>query len=219
MAVTATRRLFPDQIPAVKQDGQWRARLVDVEAYRDRFADWVRIEDVAERVGATYHQVYATVKRLALELTTDEHTRQVLLTVEQAEDVVREYSRIEELRRRSMTVTEVARLLHASHSSIGLWIAGGKLIADAESDGSRRRFITRASVQVELDRRGMKRRAIVSAAELKEWSGLDDTGTRSLVARGVLVRGPRGGYTTASVETWLMGYRPDLLACGLIRFE
>ncbi|NNN09189.1 MAG: hypothetical protein HKL85_08360, partial [Acidimicrobiaceae bacterium] len=219
MAVTATRRLFPDQIPAVKQDGQWRARLADVEAYRDRLAGWVRIEDVAERVGATYHQVYATVKRLALELTTDDHTRQVLLTVEQAEDVVREYSRIEELRRRSMTVTEVARLLHASHSSIGLWIAGGKLIADAESDGSRRRFITRASVQVELDRRGMKRRDIVSAAELKEWSGLDDAGTRALVAQGVLQRGPHGGYTTESVEHWMTGYRPDLLASGLVRYE
>ncbi len=219
MAVTATRRLFPGQIPAVKQGRQWRARLDDVVAYRERFVGWVRIEDVAEKVGATYHQVHSTIKRLALELKTDDYTRQALLTSKQADDVIREYSRIEELRRRSITVADVAHVLNASHSSIAIWVKTGKLVADAESDGSGRRFVTRSSVQDEMNRRGLKRREIVSPTELKEWSGLDDKGTRALVARGVLRRGPRGGYTSESVEYWMKGYRPDLLWSGLIRYE
>jgi len=219
MAVTATRRLFPAQIPAVKQDGQWRVRLEDVVAYRDRFEGWVRIEDLAEKVGATYHQVYATVRRLALEVSTDEYTRQVLLTPEQAEEVESEFSRIAELRRRSVTVAEAARTLNASHSSIGLWIKNGRLTADEETDSSGKTFVTRASVQSELDRRGMKLREVISAAELKEWSGLSDKDTRALVAIGVLQRGPRGGYTTESVDRWIKGYRPDLLDSGLIRYQ
>ncbi len=219
MAVTATRRLFPDQIPAVKQDGQWRARLEDVVAYRDRFAGWVRIEDVAERVGATYHQVHATIKRLNLQAVKDDYSRQLLLTEDQAGELVAEFSRIESLHLRSMPVTEAASQLGVSHSSMGEWAKSGKIVVDAESDASGKRFVTRASVQEEFDRRGRKRREIISAEGLKEYSGLDDTGTRALVARGVLVRGPRGGYTTESVIAWMTGYRPDLLTSGLIRFE
>ena len=116
-------------------------------------------------------------------------------------------------------VAEAASFLGVSHSSIGQWAKSGKIVVDAESDASGKRFVTRVSVQEEFDRRGRKRREIISAEELKEYSGLDDTGTRALVARGVLVRGPRGGYTTDSVEAWMTGYRPDLLTCGLIRFE
>jgi len=219
MSVTATRRLFPLQISAVKSDGKWRVRLEDVISYRDRFEGWVRIEDVAEKVGVTYHQALATIQRLALDLKTDEYTRQVLLTLGQAHAVIDEHSRIEELRRRSMTVAQAASVLNASHSSVGVWIKNGKIVADEETDSSGKTFVTRASVQGELDRRGMKQRDVVSAAELKEWSGVDDKGTRALVALGVLHRGPRGGYTTESVERWMTGYRPDLLTSGLIRYE
>jgi integrase len=219
MSVTAARRLLPDQIAGVKCDRQWRVRLEDVVSYRERFEGWWRIEELADKVGASYHQVHATIQRLELELRTDEYSRQVLLTSEQADVVIREYSRIEELRRRSMTVAEVARMLNASHSSIHLWVKAGRLVADDEIDATGKTFVTRASVQSELDRRGMKRREVISAAELKEYSGLDDTGTRALVARGVLVRGPKSGYTAESVEAWMMGFRPDLLDSGLIHYE
>ncbi|MBW4079487.1 MAG: site-specific integrase [Acidobacteria bacterium] len=219
MSPIATRRLLPDQITGVKCDRQWRVRLEDVVSYRERFEGWWRIEDLADQVGASYHQVHATIQRLELEPRTDEYSRQVLLTSEQADVVIDEYSRIEQLRLRSMPVAEVARMLNASHSSIHLWVKTERLVVDEETDASGKTYVTRASVQSELDRRGMKRLEVVSAAELKEYSGLDDVATRALVARSVLVRGPRGGYTTDSVEAWMMGYRPDLLASGLIHFE
>lgn len=219
MSTTATRRLLPDQIAAVKCDGQWRVRLEDVMSYRERFAGWWRVEELANKVGATYHQVHATIQRLKLDPSTDERSRQVLLTTEQANAVIREHTRIDELRARSMTVAEVARMLNASHSSIHQWVKAGRLVADDDTDASGKTYVTRDSVQNEIDRRGMKRREVISAAQLKEYSGLDDTATRALVARGVLARGPRGGYTTDSVETWMIGYRPDLLTSGLIRFE
>jgi integrase len=219
MTVTATRRLFPDQIPAVKLEGKWRARLGDVEAYRERFDGWWRIEDVCDKVGATYHEAYAMVKRLNVQTVMDNYSRQLLLTGDQAGELITEFSRIEDLHLRSMPVAEAASFLGVSHSSMGEWAKSGKIVVDAESDASGKRFVTRVSVQEECDRRGRKRREIISAGELKEYSGLDDTGTRALVARGVLVRGPRGGYTTESVIAWMTGYRPDLLTCGLIRFE
>ena len=219
MSATATRRLFPDQIPAVKDDGSWRVRLEDVEAYRERFEGWRSVEDVAEKVGTTNHKVYAMMKHLNVEAVQDDYTRQLLLTAEQVDQLVSESSRIADLHRRSMSVTEAAGLIGASRSSMNEWAKSGKLVIDAETDTTGKRFVTRASVQAELDRRGRTRREVISASELKEYSGLDDTGTRALVARGVLVRAPKGGYTTESVETWIVGYRPDLLTSGLIRYE
>lgn len=219
MSVTATRRLFPDQLSAVKSNGQWWVRLDDVIVYRDRFIDWWRIEDLADKVGATYHQVHSAVQRLGLSTTKDEYSRQLLLTTEQADEVIGEFARIEALRQRAVPASEVARVLNASLSSIHLWVKIGRLEVDAESDASGKVFVTRASIQNELDRRGLQKIGNISAAELKEWSGLDDKQTRALVAAGLLKRGSDGGYTTESVENWATGYRPDLLTSGLIRYE
>ena len=219
MSVTATRRLLHSHLNAVKSSGRWWAQLDAVIAFRERFAGLWRIEDVANTVGATYHQVRSAVQRLGLVMANDEYSRQLLLSEEQASIVISEFSRIEELRQRAIPVSEVARMLNSSHSSIFQWVRTGRLEVDLQTDASGKIFVTRTSVQRELDRRGMKRVETISAAALKEWSGLNDKETRALVARGILKRGSNGGYTADSVERWMTGYRPDLLETGLIRYE
>lgn len=216
-AESATRRLFPDQIPAVKHDAVWLARRDDVVAYRNRFAGWHRLEDLVEQTQQDYHSVYRTLVRLGIEARTDDFTRQLLLTAEQAASVTDELGRIAGLHKRSVPVATAAKMLKASESSVRLWAKpGGQLAADPDSDGSGRTYITRESISAELDRRGTKPKDAVSAEELRVYAGLETPGIQALVRAGILVRIRTGAYTAGSVQKWMHGYRPDLLESGLL---
>jgi hypothetical protein len=217
-AESATRRLFRDQIPAVKHDGAWLARRDDVEAYRDRFAGWHRLDDIGAQSGHDYHTVYRTLTRLGIEAHKDEYSRQLLLTTQQAAAVTDELARVDALRERAVPVSAAAKMLRARESSVRLWAKpGGCLTADAETDAAGRTYITRASIRAEMDRRGTAPKETVSAEELRVYAGLDQAGIRALVRAGMLVRVRTGAYTADSVRNWMVGYRPDLLETGLLR--
>lgn len=163
MAETATRRLFPDQIAAVKSDGEWTVRLEDVVAWRDRHAGRRMLLDLAEQSGASDHVVYRTMVRLGIEPGSDDHSGHLLLAEGDADAILAELARIDRLHERSVIVAGAARLLRSSQSSIRGGIVTGRLEADAESGSSDATFITRTSIRKELDRRGTKHRVAVSS--------------------------------------------------------
>ncbi|MFA5566523.1 MAG: hypothetical protein WC184_10910 [Acidimicrobiia bacterium] len=216
MAVSATRRLFPDQIPAVKVDGCWLARLDDVIAYRERHDGYTTLAEVAEVAGTDYHAVHRMLGILKITAHKDDYTRGLLLTDEQARQLISEFARIDRLEKRSVTAAVAAGMLRCAHSTVGEWVKSGRLIEDPESDTSGARYVTRSSINAELERRGTPKQTVVTAAELKEYADLDDTGIRALAKKGVFVRGPKGGYTVDSVRAWILGYRPDLIDSNLV---
>jgi hypothetical protein len=216
LSVIATRRLFPDEIPAEKVDGAWRARLDDVIAYRDRLADWQLLDDLAEELGHDYHLVHRTMTELGIAPRKDPRTRRLLLTPDEAGQIRGELDRLAQLDERSVTVAVAAGMLGVRHGTIHAWARAGKLDYDPETNRAGRRSVTRASIDAELARRGTPRKTTVTAEALKEYADLDDAGVRALVRAGHLVRARSGGYTVASVRSWATGYRPDLLTTGLL---
>lgn len=216
-SVTATRRLFPDQIAAVKHDGNWLAKRDAVEAYRERLKGWWRIEDIVDRTGHDYHQVRSTLIRLGIEGTRDDQTRQLLFTEQDATALVEEFARIDRLKERAVPVPVAAKMLRASQSSIRGWAkAGDRLAFDDENDGSSRQYVTRASIKAELTRRGTGPKQVVTTEELREYAGLTTAGVKALVDQGRLVRVRTGTYTIESAREWATGFRPDLLGTGLL---
>lgn len=213
---TATRRLFPERIAAIKHENLWMAKRDDVVAYRDRLAGWCSIEDIAERTGRDYHQVHRTLARLKIAGTADDQTRQLLFTEHQADVVIAEFARVDALHERAVPVAVAAKMLRASQSSIRQWADGGKRLAfDDESDGSRQ-YVTRASIDAELARRNISPKQVVTAEELREYAGLETASIKALVSQGHLVRVRTGTYTIESVRQWATGFRPDLLGTGLL---
>lgn len=217
MSETATRRLFPDRIPAVKHDGAWVAKRDDVVAYRERFAGWHRIDDLAERTRREYHCVYRTIDRLGIEPHKDDFTRELLLTDKEADAVAAEFERLDRLSERAVAVAVAAKMLRASQSSVRAWAHDSDRLAyDEESDGSGRQYVTRESIAKELERRGRKPKDVVTSAELREYAELTDADIQALVVAGKLVRVRSGCFTVDSVRKWILGYRPELLASGIL---
>lgn len=212
MAETATRRLFDDQIPAVKdRDGNWRTTIDAVVTFRDRLEGHRLLVDIADEAGVSYHQAYATLNRLGIETGTDEHSRQKLISHADADRIIAEFQRIDRLRVRAMTVADAASALGTRHSSINAWVKSGRLVEDEETDASGKRYVTRASVEAELGRRGVRRRSSVAIDEFLAMTGMRSTELTVLITLKVLIRTGRGHLTRASVEHWMTGYRPDLL--------
>jgi hypothetical protein len=154
MSTTATRRLLGSQISAIKGDnGVWLVRVDDVTDWRERHDGTSRVEDLAEATGRTYHQVYAAIGRLDLDLSTDPHSRELLLQPTDVQALVAEFDRLDRLDERAVPVALAAKELRTSHSTINYWLRSGRLEADPESDAYGRTFVTRRSIQDELDRR------------------------------------------------------------------
>jgi len=214
LSETATRRLFPKMIPAVKGPDGWLAQLEDVFAYRDRLAGHRMLPDVAAQAGVDYHAAYRTMLRLSIEPGVDEYSRAMLLTDDQADRILGELARIDRLEARSITVARACAALLCARSTVERWArdGDGPLQYDEATAASNTRYITRASVEAQIARRGGRRReATVKTAGLKEAAGLDDHAIRSLIAAKVLVPVRNGELTAASVQSWVTGYRPDLL--------
>jgi hypothetical protein len=218
MSPSATRRLFPNQIPAVKMDGSWYPKLDDVLAYRDRLAGWVLLPDLAEQVNRTYHQVRTmAIDHLGLAPRKDDYSRQFLLSDQEAELVREEFGRADRLYARAVPVSAACRLLGASLSAVGAMARRGDLDYDPDRDRSGERFVTRASVAAEVERREKSRSPVVAKEDLMRVSGLDDAGLKALERAGLLTVVRRRGYTVGSVRRWATGWRPDLLLTDLFQ--
>ena len=218
MSETATRRLMGYRIPAAKgQRDQWLVIVDDVIAYRDRQRDHQFLTDVAESANVDYHTTYATMRRLKLDPTKDDYTRELLLSTAEAAAILGELDRIAQLRDRAMTVAVAAGELRAALSTVNAWARKGRLTYDPETDASGARYITRASIDAELAQRRRRAAPTINVADLRAVAGLDDAGIKALVAAKLLVRTRGSEVTLTSVRAWATGYRPDLLATTLLR--
>lgn len=218
-SLAAVRRLFPAQIPAVKDNmGRWQPRRDDVLAWRDRNDKKVRLPVLADELGLTYHQARSLMLgHLDRPPRKDPYTREFLLTADQAQSLRLERRRIQALHRRAMPVSEACRELNLRHSSVNGLARQDILTYDPETDQSGMRFITRASVEAEKARRGRTAELVVTAAALKRAAGLDDAALQALERAGHLVRvRRRDGFTPRSVRRWMTGFRPSLLDTGLV---
>lgn len=207
----ATRRLFPALIPAIKDGDTWRAREDDVFAFRDRHAGYSDLHEVAERLQISYHVAYQTMRRLELAPAVDDHTRTLLLADTDVDAIVAEHDRIAALEARAVPVTVACKQLRASHDSVHRWARNGRLAYDPETDASGKRYITNASIDAELARRGTTRPTRCKVADFTALTGIDGRAVDELVRAGHLVR-DRADLTLSSVRRWATGYRPDLLS-------
>jgi hypothetical protein len=167
------------------------ARLSEVWSLRDRLADRILLPDLAEELGARYHELYQTVRRLGVELDQHPTSRQFEVPLEAAEILRAEHERIRQLHRRSMKLAAAARRLKLAVSTVGVLVKRGELDIDPESDGSDARFVTRASVERYWALRGGVRSgkavpAAVPLAEVIRFTGCSRTELTDLVRSGVL---------------------------------
>lgn len=218
-SLAAVRRLFPAQIPAVKDaKGRWRPLRDDVCAWRDRNDGKVRLPVLAEDLLITYWQARElTLKLLAKPPVKDPYSREFLLTAEQADRVRAECHRVRALRERAVPVSVACDELNLRHPSVSALANQGRLDWDPETDTSGMRFITKDSLAEERARRGRLTEPVVGAAALSKAAGLNDAALKALLAQGLLVRARRSeGFTRASVRHWITGFRPELLDAGLL---
>lgn len=212
MSETATRRLFPAQIPAQKSgDGDWRARLSDVIAYRERHGDRVYVQAVADRAKRSYHQAYQMLRDLDITPEADPYTRQLLLTRDQADTAVAEFERIDRLHQRAVPVAAACAELKLKHSSVHGLIRQGRLQADAETDTSGKLFVTTASLAAEKAARNPASVPAVRAGQLGALAGIDRSDLTALARQGKLTSVRRVGYSLESALGWAATDRPELV--------
>lgn len=212
MSETATRRLFPDQIAAEKSPaGDWRVRLGDVIAYRERHRGSVYLQAVAHRAERSYHQAYQMLGRLDISSEVDPYTRQLLLTSEQADAVVAEFARIDRLHERAVPVAVACAELNLKHPSVHGLIRSGRLQADSETDTSGRLFISTASLVAEKATRKPASVPVVRAGELATLAGVARSDLTALARAGRLTSVRRVGYTLESALAWAAADRPELV--------
>ena len=214
MVETATRRLFVNgHIPARKSRKEWRATRTDVLGYRDRLSGFRLLPDIADDAGISYDAAYMEVKRLGIVVEKDSYTRQLLYTPAHATLIVAAVRQTQALRDRSMTIAEaMATLGSRSHSAINKLADEGVLHIDTETDASGKRYVTRASVEAERNRRlGGCGPQPISVQRFRLATGFTSADVDRLVCSKHLVRGGRGALTRESVLNWATGFRPDLL--------
>jgi hypothetical protein len=92
----------------------------------------------------------------------------------------------------------------------------GQLTWDRETDASGARYVTRSSVQAELQRRTRRRRTTVPRAALQAAAGLTPAGIDALVRATQLVPATSAQLTLSSVRRWATAFRPELLEHPLL---
>lgn len=216
MDLGATRRLFPSKIPGIKIGGEWRCREADALAFAERLAGCRMLVDVATAAGVDYHTAYRTMKRFGVDPTTDDHSRTLMLSSNDAELILAELARLDRLRARSVKVAQAAAILRTSESMIHYWARTGRLTYDTESDASGAKFVTRASIEAKRAERFGRGRPRVLVSDFLAATGFSEEDVAALVAARLLVRVRRDALTPESVYAWAAGHRPSLLVLPLL---
>lgn len=218
----ARERMADGRIPAkLRRWGTrecWVARRDDVEAHLAETSAGTSVEELAVRIGQSYHQTYQELRRLRI---TPAHPggQRIMLSDEQVECVQLEQQRIRALHERAVRVAEAARLIRRKDRTVRGYLAEGKLELDPETDASGARFVTRRSLEAHLAEREPKPQ-VESASEsmpitgVEGMTGLSRRQLRDLIQGGHLVAVNAGRdvrVTVASLQAWAIGYRPDLL--------
>lgn len=126
---------------------QWLATREAVENYLATYAGCETVDNAAESLELTYHQLYQLAARLELERRTDESTGRLLISEEAVKEARVELERVDALRSRSMLVSEAASVLRRPRSSLQLWITSGILEVDPETDTIGQKYVTRESIE------------------------------------------------------------------------
>ena len=188
------------------------ARLSDVWSLRDSLADRMFLPDLAEELGVRYHELYRVSRLLGLELGQHPTSRQFEVPPEAANRLRAEYARVRALHQRSVKLAAAARQLDLAVSTVGLMAKRGELDVDPETDSSRARFVTRASVERCRVARGgdpPRRRleqATVPLGDVVRFTGRSRIELLDLVRAGVLAEVPGRGaceFTASSLRAWM----------------
>jgi integrase len=192
------------------------SRLADVWAYRDQLASVIRLPDLAEELGVRYDELYRSMRHLGLRPAQHATSNEFTLTPDEADALRTEHARVRALHWRSVKLTEAARQLKLSFTTVRLMAANGDLELDPETDTSGARFVTRASVEKcwiarsqTWQRRKIETTAAVPFAEVVRFTGLGRRCVVDLVRAGVLkeaaARSSHCEITAASLNAWLAG--------------
>jgi hypothetical protein len=187
------------------------ARLSEVWALRDRLADRILLPDLAKELGVRYHDLYRLSRLLGLELDQHPTSRQFEVSSEAAGRLRAEHARVRALHERSMKLAAASRQLNLAVSTVGLMAKRGELDIDPETDSSRARFVTRASVEkYRIARSGDSPRrlkqATVPLADVIRFTGHSRIELLDLVRAGVLEEVPGRGtcqLTASSLRAWM----------------
>ena len=178
---------------------------------RDRLADRILLPDLAEELGVRYHDLYRLSRLLGLELEQHPSSRQFEVPAEAATRLRAEHARVRALHERSMKLAAAARQLKVAVSTVGLMAKRGELGIDPETDSSKARFVTRASVEkCRTVRCGDSPRrlnqATVPLADVIRFTGRSQIELLDLVRAGVLDEVPGRGtcqLTASSLRAWM----------------
>lgn len=191
-----------------------RVPLSVVWSLRDRLAERILLPELAIELGARYHELYQDARRLGLRLEQHPTSRQFDISPDEAQQLRNEHERVRRLHARSIKASSAARELNRAVSTIGLMIKRRELVLDPETDSSRARFVTRASVD-RFRRNGVLNtrmrpfdRAAVPLAEVIRFTGRSRAELLDLVRAGVLEQVPgrrRCQLTATSLQSWMTG--------------
>ena len=172
----------------------------------------IRLPDLAEELGVRYHELYRVSRLLGLELDQHPTNRRFEVPPEAASRLRAEYARVRALHQRSLKLAAAARLLDIAVSTVGLMAKRGDLDVDPETDSSKARFVTRASVdRCRIARVGDAltrelERGTVRLADVVRFTGRSRTGLLDLVRAGVLGGVPGREtceLTASSLRAWM----------------
>lgn len=189
-----------------------RVRLSEVWSLRDRLAERILLPELAIELGARYHELYQDARRLGLRLEQHSTSRQFDISPEEAQQLRNEQDRVRRLHARATKVSSAARELNRAVSTVGLMIKRRELVLDPETDSSRARFVSRASVE-EVRRASL---GIASASQMEgvtlplaaviRFTGRSRAELMDLVHASTLEQVPgrqRCELTVASLKSWL----------------
>ncbi len=188
------------------------ARLSEVWALRDRLADRILLPDLAEELGVRYHDLYRVSRLLGLELEQHPTSRQFEVSSEAAGRLRAEHARVRALHERSMKLAAAAQQLNLAVSTVGLTAKRGELDIDPETDSSKARFVTRASVEeYRIARSGDSPRrrleeTTVPLADVIRFTGRSRVELLDFVRAGILEEVPGRGtcrLTASSLRAWM----------------
>lgn len=155
-----TRRLLGDHIAAIKQGTQWRLRVEDVLAFRDRNEGKWLLREVAELTGVNYRTVHRALATLNITAAHDTFDERILLLDEgQVGQLKQHFEREQRLDEVAVTRSRAAAQLGVGVSTVDYLVKSGYLAQwDGAAAGEMR--VTVASLEEELGRRRRRARAI-----------------------------------------------------------
>ncbi|MDP9402246.1 MAG: hypothetical protein M3P85_02705 [Actinomycetota bacterium] len=226
VSLTTARRWMRDQfVPSTTYMDDHgnecrRARLVDVQAVKERLSGRILLRDLARDLGVGYHRAWHTLRRLGIDPCRDQRTDELILSAYQASTIRAEFARLATLASRSVRLSAAATRLAIPVGQVRELVRRGELVEDPERDAFGARYVTVASLEATRLARGGAAPPfigvdVVSLATVVELTGLTQPQVVELTDRGLLERRDIRRHfhvTVQSLRGWARGYRPDLLA-------